>query len=184
MGVIASSVLLIPMAIGAVASTEPVHAEMRVTFVSIFGSALVGLIAASSLMLGAALGIYVKAPKRVVAAVMAFGAGALIESLAIELAFGGAERLIKEEHLSPVVGWLWVAGGFLIGGSVYSAATIALDNAGAAARKAASLRNFVRRARREKATTMLIQLSSSDLFRSLPAADLVRLIPHADTRRL
>lgn len=172
------------MAIGAVASTEPVHAEMRVTFVSIFGSALVGLIAASSLMLGAALGIYVKAPKRVVAAVMAFGAGALIESLAIELAFGGAERLIKEEHLSPVVGWLWVAGGFLIGGSVYSAATIALDNAGAAARKAASLRNFVRRARREKATTMLIQLSSSDLFRSLPAADLVRLIPHADTRRL
>jgi zinc transporter ZupT len=31
---------------------------------------------------------------------------------------------------------------------------------------------------------MLIQLSSSDLFRSLPASDLVRLIPHADTRRL
>jgi len=184
MGVIASSVLLIPMAIGAVASTEPAHGALKVTAESAFGSAFLGLVAASSLMIGAALGIYVKAPKRVVAAIMAFGAGALIESLAIELAFGGAEALIKEEKLTPFVGWLWVAGGFVVGGSVYSAATIALDNAGAAVRKASSLRNFVRRARREQATTMLVQLSSSDLFRSLPASDLVRLIPHADTRRL
>ncbi len=184
MGVIASSVLLIPMAIGAVASTEPAHGALKVTAESAFGSVFLGLVAASSLMIGAALGIYVKAPKRVVAAVMAFGAGALIESLAIELAFGGAEALIAEEKLPPFVGWLWVASGFLVGGSVYSAATIALDNIGAAARKASSLRNFVRRARREQATTMLIQLSSSDLFRSLPASDLVRLIPHADTRRL
>ncbi|MEY4407493.1 MAG: hypothetical protein RL345_1959 [Chloroflexota bacterium] len=184
MGVLASSVLLIPMAIGAVASTEPAHGALKVTAESAFGSAFLGLVAASSLMIGAALGIYVRAPKRVVAAIMAFGAGALIESLAIELAFGGAEALIKEEKLTPFVGWLWVAGGFVVGGSVYSAATIALDNAGAAVRKASSLRKFVRRARREKATTMLIQLSSSDLFRSLPASDLVRLIPHADTRRL
>ena len=184
MGVLASSVLLIPMAIGAVASTEPAHGALKVTAESAFGSAFLGLVAASSLMIGAALGIYVRAPKRVVAAIMAFGAGALIESLAIELAFGGAEALIKEEKLTPFVGWLWVASGFLVGGSVYSAATIALDNAGAAVRKASSLRKFVRRARREKATTMLIQLSSSDLFRSLPASDLVRLIPHADTRRL
>ncbi len=184
MGVLASSVLLIPMAIGAVASTEPAHGALKVTAESAFGSVFLGLVAASSLMIGAALGIYVKAPKRVVAAIMAFGAGALIESLAIELAFGGAEALIKEEKLTPFVGWLWVAGGFVVGGSVYSAATIALDNAGAAVRKASSLRKFVRRARREKATTMLIQLSSSDLFRSLPASDLVRLIPHADTRRL
>ncbi|NBX46748.1 MAG: hypothetical protein EBQ56_14030 [Proteobacteria bacterium] len=184
MGVLASSVLLIPMAIGAVASTEPAHGALKVTAESAFGSAFLGLVAASSLMIGAALGIYVRAPKRVVAAIMAFGAGALIESLAIELAFGGAEALIAEEKLPPLVGWLWVAGGFVVGGSVYSAATIALDNAGAAVRKASSLRKFVRRARREKATTMLIQLSSSDLFRSLPASDLVRLIPHADTRRL
>ncbi|NDE06475.1 MAG: hypothetical protein EBZ89_03675, partial [Chloroflexi bacterium] len=164
------------MAIGAVASTEPAHGALKVTAESAFGSAFLGLVAASSLMIGAALGIYVRAPKRVVAAIMAFGAGALIESLAIELAFGGAEALIAEEKLPPLVGWLWVAGGFVVGGSVYSAATIALDNAGAAVRKASSLRKFVRRARREKATTMLIQLSSSDLFRSLPASDLVRLI--------
>ena len=184
MGGLASSILLIPMAIGAVASTAPAQGALKVTAESAFGSVLLGLIASSSLMIGAALGIYVNAPKRVVAAVMAFGAGALIESLAIELAFGGAEALIAEAKLSPFAGWLWVASGFMVGGGVYSAATIALDNVGAAARKASSLRNFVRRARREQATTMLIKLSTSDMFRSLPAADLVRLIPHADTRRL
>lgn len=184
MGGLASSILLIPMAIGAVASTAPAQGALKVTAESAFGSVLLGLIASSSLMIGAALGIYVNAPKRVVAAVMAFGAGALIESLAIELAFGGAEALIAEAKLSPFAGWLWVASGFMVGGGVYSVATIALDNVGAAARKASSLRNFVRRARREQATTMLIKLSTSDMFRSLPAADLVRLIPHADTRRL
>ncbi len=183
MGVISGSVLLFPMAIGAVASAAGAQGPLKVTAESAFGSIFLGIVAGSSLVIGAALGIYVKAPKRVVAAVMAFGAGALIESLAIELALKGADHLIVGEKFSPFAGWLWVAGGFLVGGAMYSGATIALDNAGAAARKASSLRNFVRRARREKATTMLIQLSTSDLFRSLPAADLVRLIPHADTRR-
>ncbi len=74
MGVLASSVLLIPMAIGAVASPDPARGALKVTAESAFGSVFLGLVAASSLMIGAALGIYVRAPKRVVAAVMAFGA--------------------------------------------------------------------------------------------------------------
>ena len=105
------SELLVPIAVAAVASSVPGEAEMKVTGWSLFGSFMVGLLSASSLLIGAALGVYVKAPKRVVAAVMAFGAGALIESLAIELAAGGAEKLIKEEHLHPLVGWLWIATG-------------------------------------------------------------------------
>ena len=176
--------LLAPLALTAAAATEPAAHVPKVTGESFFGSGVIGLIAASSLMIGAALGIYVKAPRRVVAAIMAFGAGALIESLAIELAAGGAERLIKEEHLHPLVGWFWIALGFIVGGTVYSVANIAMDNVGAAVRKAASLRAYVRRARREKATDMLVQLSSSDLFRALPASDLVKLIPHAETRKV
>lgn len=175
--------LLAPFALAAVAATEPAAHVPKVTGESFFGSGVIGLVAASSLMIGAALGIYVKAPRRVVAAIMAFGAGALIESLAIELAAGGAERLIMEEHLPPMVGWFWIALGFVVGGTVYSAANIAMDNFGAAVRKAASLRAYVRRARREKATDMLVQLASSDLFRALPASDLVKLIPHAETRK-
>ena len=123
--------LLLPVAVAAVASSVPGEAELKVTGWSLFGSFMVGLVSASSLLIGAALGVYVRAPKRVVAAIMAFGAGALIESLAIELAAGGAEKLIREEHLHPLVGWLWIATGFVVGGVVYAGANLALDNAGA-----------------------------------------------------
>jgi CRP-like cAMP-binding protein len=157
---------------------------MQVTVGSVFGSLVVGIIATLSLPLGAALGIYLKVSKRFVALVMAFGAGALIQALAVELAFGSAEHLIVTEKMPWGVGWLWIAVGFTVGGLVYSGANLALDNMGAAMRKAATARNFVRRIRREKATEMLVQLSTSDLFRSLPASELVKLIHHAETRKL
>jgi ZIP family zinc transporter len=44
-----------------------------------------GLLAASSLVAGALLGVYAKVPRRVVALVMVFGAGALISALAFDL---------------------------------------------------------------------------------------------------
>jgi zinc transporter ZupT len=176
--------LLTPIALGAVASTVPEDAQMQVTVGSVFGSLVVGIIATLSLPLGAALGIYLKVSKRFVALVMAFGAGALIQALAVELAFGSAEHLIVTEKMPWGVGWLWIAVGFTVGGLVYSGANLALDNMGAAMRKAATARNFVRRIRREKATEMLVQLSTSDLFRSLPASELVKLIHHAETRKL
>jgi hypothetical protein len=75
---------------------------------------VVGLVSASSLLIGAALGVYVRAHKRVVETIMACGAGALIEPLAIELVAGGAEKLVREEHLHPLVGWLWIATGSII----------------------------------------------------------------------
>lgn len=44
-----------------------------------------GLVGGSALLLGAALGYCVKIPQRVVAAIMAFGAGVLISALSFEL---------------------------------------------------------------------------------------------------
>ena len=96
MGELFSS-LLLPMAVGAVASTVPDDAQMKVTLGSVIGSLIVGIIATLSLPLGAALGIYLNVSKKFVAIVMAFGAGALIQALAVELAFGSAEHLIVTE---------------------------------------------------------------------------------------
>jgi CRP-like cAMP-binding protein len=183
MGELFSS-LLLPIAVGAVASTVPDDAQMKVSLGSVIGSLVVGIIATLSLPLGAALGIYLNVSKKFVAIVMAFGAGALIQALAVELAFGSAEHLIVAEKMQWGIGWLWVAMGFTVGGLVYSGANLALDNIGGAMRKAATARAYVRRLRREKATDMLVQLSASDLFRSLPAGDLVKLIHHAETRRM
>lgn len=175
--------ILTPLAVGAVASTVPTD-DLKVTVGSVFGSLIIGIIATVSLPIGAALGIYLNVSKKFVAIVMAFGAGALIQALAVELAFGSAQHLIVGEKMHWLAGWGWVASGFVVGGLVYSGANYLLDNMGAAMRKAVLARNYVRRLRREKAIDMLVQLSSSDLFRNLPASDLVKLVHHADTRRL
>ncbi len=51
----------------------------------ILNCALVGLLAGSAILIGALLGMYLKVGNKVVAAVMAFGAGVLISALSIDL---------------------------------------------------------------------------------------------------
>lgn len=85
----------------------------------------VGLGAASFLIVGAAIGWFVRVPTGVVAGVMAFGAGALISTLAFELV-GEAQA---------VGGLLPTLGGFLGGAVMYVLADLALARRGARARK-------------------------------------------------
>lgn len=85
----------------------------------------VGLGAASFLLLGAAIGWLVRVPTGVVAGVMAFGAGALISTLAYEL--------VGEAH--AVGGLAPTIGGFLAGAVIYVLADLALARQGARARK-------------------------------------------------
>lgn len=85
----------------------------------------VGLGAASFLLIGAAIGWLVRVPTGVVAGVMAFGAGALISTLAFEL--------VAEAH--AVGGLAPTIGGFLAGAVVYVLADLALARQGARARK-------------------------------------------------
>lgn len=85
----------------------------------------VGLGAASFLLIGAAIGWLVRVPTGVVAGVMAFGAGALISTLAYEL--------VGEAH--AVGGLAPTIGGFLAGAVIYVLADLALARQGARARK-------------------------------------------------
>ena len=48
-------------------------------------AALVGLLAGSTLVFGALAGLYLKVSRRIIAVIMAFGAGVLISTLAFEL---------------------------------------------------------------------------------------------------
>jgi ZIP family zinc transporter len=50
-----------------------------------FAAAFWGFVGGGALVLGAAVGFYVKVPSRVVAGVMAFGSGVLISALSFEL---------------------------------------------------------------------------------------------------
>jgi len=84
-----------------------------------------GLVGGSALVLGALVSWSVRVPQRVVAWVMAFGAGVLISALSFELV-DEAERL---GGLGPT------AGGFLGGAVAYVGANVLLARAGARHRK-------------------------------------------------
>lgn len=84
-----------------------------------------GLLAGSALVIGAIIAWFVHVPARVVAAVMAFGAGVLISALAFDLVLEAADSA----GVAPVVG------GFAAGAVTYMLANSLLDRFGARHRK-------------------------------------------------
>ena len=84
-----------------------------------------GLVAGGALVVGAAIAWLVAVPRRVVASIMAFGAGVLISALAFDL----VDEAETTGGLTPTVI------GFLLGAVVYVAANVALARHGARHRK-------------------------------------------------
>ena len=88
-------------------------------------AALAGLGAASTLVVGAAIGWFTRLPASLVAGVMAFGAGTLISTLAFELV-GEAEK--TGGLISTLVG-------FLLGAALFVSSDLLLARHGARSRK-------------------------------------------------
>jgi ZIP family zinc transporter len=84
-----------------------------------------GLLAGSALLLGAAIGYFARLPQRLIAAVMAFGAGTLVSALSFEL-------MDEAYHRG---GFRATALGFVGGAAVYTAANRGLTAWGARHRK-------------------------------------------------
>jgi ZIP family zinc transporter len=84
-----------------------------------------GLLAGSALLLGAALGYFVRVPQRLIAAVMAFGSGVLISALSFDLMDEAYKR----------GGFDSTAVGFVCGAAVYTGANMYLSRRGAKHRK-------------------------------------------------
>jgi zinc transporter ZupT len=81
-----------------------------------------GFIAGSALLLGTAIGYFIKIPQKAIAAIMAFGAGVLISALSFELMDEAYRR----------GGFDSTAIGFLAGAVIYSAGGIAIASSLAA----------------------------------------------------
>lgn len=92
----------------------------------------IGLAAASTLLIGALIGWFVRVPKPVTAGIMAFGAGVLISTLAYEL----VQEANHDGGLLPTVS------GFLVGAVIYVIADILLSRQGAQHRKRSSELQF------------------------------------------
>lgn len=85
------------------------------------------MLAGGALVLGALIAWFVHVPRRVVASVMAFGAGVLISALSFDL----VDEAERTGGLTPTIV------GFIAGACVYVAANVALARRGAAHRKRA-----------------------------------------------
>lgn len=84
-----------------------------------------GLLAGAALVIGAAIGFYVRVPPRAVAGVMAFGSGVLISALSFEL----MDEAFRHGGIGAT------AYGFLGGAAVYTGLNYALSHRGARHRK-------------------------------------------------
>src|SRR5438067_11400389 len=84
-----------------------------------------GFVAGAALLVGAAVGYFVKVPQRIIAAIMAFGSGVLISALSFELMDEAFKR----------GGFGATAWGFMGGAAVYTGANWILAHHGARHRK-------------------------------------------------
>ena len=84
-----------------------------------------GLVSGSALLVGAGGGFFLKLPRRLIAAVTAFGSGVLISALAFDMMQEAFER----------GGTIAAAAGFLVGAAIFTGANFLLSRRGAANRK-------------------------------------------------
>ena len=152
-------------------------------FIELVLVGIIGLATTSSVMIGAALGLYVPFPKKVLAGILAFAAGSLIAALAIELGFEGASDLQK--HGANVhAAWAIVAGGFFLGATFYYGASLFLEQKGAAIRYPSRFHEYALDRKREAARAQIELLSKCELLRHLPPEELEPLIECVSERSL
>ena len=146
--------------------------ELVFDFTRVFSAAGLSLLAMSALVAGAMMGIYLRPSERTNAIIMAFGTGALIQALSIDLAYHGAYRLIEQIHYSGFSAWVLVALGFFLGGFIYYLTNKVLEKRGAAIRQPALAKFYFLQQKREEKSLILEQLSNVELLRSLPPEDM------------
>lgn len=154
---------------------------MAITMNELAAVALLGLGTTSSVMLGAALGLYVPIPNRILAGILAFAAGSLIAALAIDLAFEGANHLVR--HGAGVrMAWILIAGGFAVGAVIYYVSSVFLEKKGAALRYPSRFQEYARDRKRRASEKHLSLLAKAPLLRHLPADEIEPLLDRVQQR--
>jgi len=143
---------------------------------------LLGLATTSSVVIGAALGLYLNFSRRFLACILAFAAGSLIAALAIELGFEGAHEL--SHHGDNVhVAWGLIAGGFAVGAVAYYVASLFLEQKGAALRYPSRFMEYALNRKRKEVSEKLALLSQCSLLRHLPAEQADALLEQVQERQ-
>ena len=131
-----------------------------------------GLLCAVSLPLGAALGLFLKPQKKVLAATMAFGAGCLLCALTLEI-------------IAPAfvhAGFVPVAAGSVLGGLIFIFFNSLLNGRGAFLRKPATIMRHLVKHKKARMKSMAEVLAGVDILRALPPGEIKSIIPYMHER--
>lgn len=150
------------------------------TFAQIGVAGLLAAAAMSSVVLGSALGLALRPREVVVANILAFGSGALINALAVDLAYGTAAHLSHTLEISGPAAWVYVASGFVAGGLLYFFASARIDAAGGAPRHPYRMKLAALAQRRAVARSVAAGLARVGLLQVLSPEELDELLPKLD----
>lgn len=125
------------------------------------------LVAASSLFLGAFLGIAWRPSRAFTAAIMAFGSGTLLSAIAFDITL----PVFRSSGFLPLVA------GFAIGGTLFTAIVGYIDEQGGFIRHPASSRRFLYHHRQEETSEVLDQIDHIEILHSLSPSEMQALIP-------
>jgi zinc transporter ZupT len=131
---------------------------------------LIGFISAVSLPFGSVIGLATRPNPKITSAFMAFGGGALLFALTIEIV----------AHSFELVGFGPLALGCIIGGLLYEFLNQGLNAQGAFFRKAATIVRQVTKWQRERAENILKQLFGVPILQSIDPEEIAKLVPHVD----
>ena len=131
-----------------------------------------GVLGASSLALGGILGLFWHPSRRVSAAIMAFGSGALIAAIAFEVAV-----VVYDNS-----GFWTLFVGFMVGGGLFTLITGYIDQQGGFVRHPSSQRRYLFHQRQEEASEVLDRLAQIEVMRNLSPAEVQAVLPLLEFR--
>ena len=131
-----------------------------------------GILSAISLPLGAFLGMWLKPKKTTNSAFMAFGAGALLFALTIEL-FGHVPHYVEEHGIDALTVTL---SGAIIGGLLFNLLNRLLNDRGAFLRRLSSARNYVARSKRKDTERLIEEVSGVNVLTGLRPEQMAELV--------
>lgn len=128
---------------------------------------LQGLLGASSLLIGALLGICWKPGRTVTAAIMAFGSGTLLAAVAFDIT----------QPVYDASGFWPVLTGFVLGGTFFTVIINYIDDQGGFIRHPSSSRRFFYHHRQEETSEVLDQIAHVEMLHSLSPSEVQAIIP-------
>ncbi|MDB9525181.1 cyclic nucleotide-binding domain-containing protein [Oscillatoria sp. CS-180] len=128
---------------------------------------LQGFLGASSLVIGAVLGICWKPDRVVTAAIMAFGSGTLLAAIAFDIT----------QPVFAMTGFWPILIGFVLGGALFTIIINYIDDQGGFIRHPSSSRRFFYHHRQEETSEVLDEIAHVEMLHSLSPSEVQAIIP-------